>query len=198
MAIADPGSVTFNAGDDADGLPAATDLVYINSYHDTKIIFDQVRRSRLGPMISIFDPSFLRATLAYQKAGKLPPGALVNLYFGGDYALFVEGKTNTSFGLPPTRKAFEAYLEMIEGSGLNWGVAVLGADVIETGIARYAIDAGGHVRVGLEDYRGERKPSNPELVAELAILAKSRGRPIAGPRAAARILGLPKLETVTA
>ena len=51
------------------------------------------------------------------------------------------------FGLPPTNKALDAYLEMLEGTDLPWAVAVIGGDVLETGLAQRAIDMGGHVRV---------------------------------------------------
>ena len=50
---------------------------------------------------------------------------------------------------------------------------------------------GGHVRVGLEDFGGERTPTNVALVEEVVALAKAAGRKIATPAEAARILGLP-------
>jgi hypothetical protein len=45
-------------------------------------------------------PGFLRTTLAWQRNGRLPPGAMVKLYFGGEL----------EFGLRPTLTALEAYL----------------------------------------------------------------------------------------
>ena len=55
-----------------------------------------------------------------------PPGAMVKLYFGGEL----------EFGLRPTVTALEAYLELLEPSGLPWSVAVLGGDVVGCGLAR--------------------------------------------------------------
>src|SRR5262249_24188671 len=78
-----------------------------------------------------------------------------------------------------------AYLEMLDGSGLPWAVAVLGGDVIESGMARLALERGGHLRVGLEDYAGRRTPSNEELGAEAVALCRATGPPIAGPAGAA-------------
>jgi uncharacterized protein (DUF849 family) len=106
---------------------------------------------------------------------------MVKLYFGG--AL--------EFGLPPTTTALEAYLEMLEPSGLPWSVAVLGGDVVACGLAETAVRRGGHVRVGLEDYAGPRNPANAELVREVVALCAKVGRPVASPREAARVLALP-------
>ncbi|HZP29580.1 MAG TPA: 3-keto-5-aminohexanoate cleavage protein, partial [Acidimicrobiia bacterium] len=126
----------------------------------------------------------------FHRAGRLPAGAMLKLYFGGPGGYFARG-TGVSFGLPPTLKALDAYLEMLDGSGLPWSVSVLGGDVLRTPVARAALDAGGHLKVGLEDQAGERRPSNEELVAEAVALARDVGRPAASPAEAAAILGLP-------
>ena len=192
MAICDPGSLNFNRQDAPDGTPEAGGLVYINTYADTRVYMDVMRRHRVGPSISVFEPSFLRATLAYHKAGKLPPGALVKIYFGGDYSPFVHQPSNTTFGFPPTRKALDAYLELLEGTNLPWSVAVIGGDIIETGLAHYALERGGHLRVGVEDYGGPRRPANLELVQEVAALVKRSGRDIADAKTACKMLSLPR------
>jgi uncharacterized protein (DUF849 family) len=80
---------------------------------------------------------------------------------------------------------------MMQGSDLPWSVAVLGGDVASVDLARSAIEQGGHVRVGLEDFGGERTPTNAELVAEVAAIAAQCGRPVATADEAAEILGLP-------
>jgi uncharacterized protein (DUF849 family) len=116
---------------------------------------------------------------------------LVKLYFGGDASYLGDAAASgVTFGLPPTATALAAYLEMLDGCGLPWAVAVIGGDVVASGLARLALERGGHVRVGLEDYAGPRRPSNVELVAEVTALARSVGRPVAAPADAARILGL--------
>jgi len=97
-----------------------------------------------------------------------------------------------TFGLPPTRTALDAYLEMLDGSALAWAASVLGGSVADTGLARAAIERGGHVRVGLEDYCGEDQPTNADLVTEVVEIARAVGRPIATSDEAARILDLPR------
>src|SRR4029450_12325020 len=116
-------------------------------------------RLKLAPSVSIFDPSFLRIALAFHQAGALPPGAMIKLYFGGE---------RLPFGLPPTRASLNAYLAMLDETGLPWSVAVLGGDVVGCGLAEHALERGGHVRAGLEDYGGERKPTNRGLFAAVA------------------------------
>ncbi len=190
VSILDPGSVNLGAVGD-DGIPGGGfDFVYANDFGLIRHAVEICERHRLGPSIACFEPGFVRTALAYHRAGRLPPGAFVKLYFGGDFD-YVGGRPGgASFGLPPTEKALDAYLEMLEGTDLPWAVAVVGGDVVETGMARRALERGGHVRVGLEDYAGPRTPSNVELVEEATALARAVGRPIAGPAETARLLGL--------
>lgn len=169
MGLVDPGSVNVG-GVGPDGLPLPIDTPYLNSLADARRMFETCLRHGLAASISIFEPGFLRVVLAYHAAAQLPQGSLVKLYFGGDASLF---------GLPPTLPSLEAYLAMLEGTGLPWSVAVLGGDVVGCGLARLALERGGHVRVGLEDYTGSRQPTNVELVTELTRLCAGIGRPIA-------------------
>ena len=83
------------------------------------------------------------------------------------------------FGLPATSWALDAYLALLGDAPLRWMVGVIGGDVAESGLARLAIEAGGHVRVGLEDYGGPRRPANAELVTEVVRLAALCARPVA-------------------
>ncbi|TFU06294.1 3-keto-5-aminohexanoate cleavage protein [Polymorphobacter arshaanensis] len=190
MGAFDPGSVNLGS-EGPDGLPGMS-IVYSTSFDEIAGLVALVDEARLGPAIAIYEPGWLRTTLAYKKAGRLPAGAFVKLYFNGRYN-FIDGKrSNIAFGLPPTQTALDAYLELLSGSKLPWAVAAIGDCVIDTGLARLAIERGGHVRVGLEDFGGERQPTNVALVEEVVALAKAAGRKIATPAEAARILGLPK------
>ena len=191
MGVLDPGSMNFGDSN-AEGLPGKRTFVYRNSFEDIDYINALLKRVRLGPSIAIYEPGFLRIVLALQKAGKLAPGSMVKLYFGGE-ANFVDFGSFSFFGLPPTRKAFEAYVEMLEGSGLTWCVAVPGGDVTASGLSKLAIERGGHVRVGLEDHHSPtRTPSNVELIREVVDLAKAAGRPIADCKTACRMMGMPR------
>jgi len=179
MALVDPGSVSLGPLD-AEGLPAAIDLVYQNTFADVRYMMDVCRARGLGAHISIFEPGFLRVALAYHAAGRLPAGVKIQLYFGGPVL---------PFGLPPSAAGLDAYLAMLDGSGLPWMVGVLGGDVSST-LAELAIARGGHVRVGLEDYAGPKQPRNAELVAAIVRMAERMGRSVATPAQAAEMLGL--------
>jgi len=191
MGVFDPGSVNLATQGD-DGLPGAVQTVYTNTFHHIARLAALHVEAGLGPSFAAYEPGFLRTILAYDRAGRTPPGALVKLYFGGPYNIIDGRPGNVTFGLPPTARALDAYLEMLEGCDLPWSVTVMGGDVAATPLARLAIDLGGHVRVGLEDFGGERAPANSELVAEVAALAARCGRPVATPDGAAAIFKLPK------
>jgi uncharacterized protein (DUF849 family) len=111
---------------------------------------------------------------------------MVKLYFATE-----RGLTGSPFGLPPTRRALDAYLELLEGSGLPWAVSVAGGDVVASEIAPVALDVGGHLHVGLEFFGGDRQPTNVELVEEAVALCESAGRPVASCADAAALLDLP-------
>ncbi|MEQ3554272.1 3-keto-5-aminohexanoate cleavage protein [Pseudonocardia nematodicida] len=182
LTLVDPGSV--NVGLLADGTvpDAAAAEPYQNSFADTEYMFARTAQLGAGPSISVFEPGFLRTALTLHRHGRVPPGAIVKLYFADDL----------QFGLPPTRAALEAYLELLEPSGLPWSVAVLGGDVVGSGLAELAVRRGGHLRVGLEDHAGPDTPSNRELLEGALRVLDRAGRSPASPAAARQLLNVPE------
>jgi uncharacterized protein (DUF849 family) len=184
----DPGSTNLGMPGE-DGLPIG--VVYGVSYDDVRTAFALCERLGLGPSLGIYEPGALRTVLAWKHAGRLPRGTLVKLYFGGEHGFFAT-RPGVSFGLPPTERALEAYLEMLDGSGLPWSVSVWGGDLMATPIARLAVERGGHLHVGIEEFFAPgREPTNLELAREAAALAEAVGRPLATPAEAAKLLDLP-------
>jgi uncharacterized protein (DUF849 family) len=106
LAAFDPGSTNLG-GPAADGLPSG--VTYAVSYDDVRYAFALCERVRVGPSLGIYEPGSLRTTLAYHRAGRLPRGAMVKFYFGGEYGIFAT-KPGVTFGLPPTLSALDAYL----------------------------------------------------------------------------------------
>ena len=185
----DPGSLNLGMGFDENGLPPR-DFVYRNGYGETRFVMNMAGELGTPPSMSLFDPSFARAVLAWHRAGKLPQGSLVKFYFGGEWDMIAGGRGGASFGLFPTAKGLDAYLEMFEGVDLPWAVAVPGGDPVGCGLARIALERGGHLRVGLEDYGGPGTPSNVELVEAAAALCREVGRPLATAEQARALLGM--------
>jgi 3-keto-5-aminohexanoate cleavage enzyme len=183
LGIVDPGSLNLG-GVDPDGVPVGG-FVYANSYDVIGHAFDICRDHALGPSLAIYEPGFLQTTLAWWRSGRLPQGTMVKLYFSS-----ARGLMGAPFGLPPTVTALNAYLELLDGCDLPWAVSVVGGDVIASDVARAALDAGGHLHLGLEFFGGPRTPTNAELVAEAVALCAQAGRPVATPDQAAEILGL--------
>jgi uncharacterized protein (DUF849 family) len=157
MASADPGIVSIGP------------WVYGNSADDANYMFEWCRSRRLPVHVSIFEPGFLRAVLNHLHAGTLPELVKIQLYFGGA----------APFGLPPTESSLQAYLAMLDGTELPWMVGVIAGDVIGSGLAAAAIRHGGHVRVGLEDFRGDGTPRNEDLVTAAIDLVHELGADVA-------------------
>src|SRR4051794_7434537 len=174
VSLSDPGSV--NLGTVRDGLPAGR-YVYANSFDSIARQMELARRYGLGVSIAVYEPGFLRAVLAYHRAGQLPRGAFVKLYLCSD-----EGLGGTAFGLPPTKAALEAYLELLDGTRLAWAVSAVGADVTALPVAADALAAGGHLHLGLEFYGGPRPPTHPPPVRQAGAPCGKARRPPAGRR----------------
>ncbi len=181
MGIVDPGSVNLG-GFEADGTPAATDVVYLNSNADIRYMIDTCDRLSVPISFSIFDGSFMRTAVAYVRAGRARHGGQIKIFFGSDYA---------PFGIPATEAGLLAYLDMLGDCPLPWSVALPGGDILTNPVGRLALERGGHLRVGLEDYAGPDQPTNVEILERATRLCAEVGREIATPAEAARLMLAP-------
>jgi 3-keto-5-aminohexanoate cleavage enzyme len=184
--LVDPGSVNFGESD-REGRPLDLDFVYRNSPRDVHAMVESCRRLALGPSVAVFEPGFLRAILAYHRAGRLPRGTLVKLYFL-ERGYLAGGEPH--FGVPPIREAFDLYLAMLGDAAPPWAVAVLGGSLLDSPIADWALVRGGHLRVGLEDHPDAA--SNRDEVLRARELCERHGRRVATPTEAAGLLDLPR------
>ncbi len=121
-----------------------------------------------GASISVFEPGWMKNVVAMVQAGTLPRGSKLNIYFASDrYSGFA----------PPIPEALELYLKMIEGMDLKWSVGCIGEpSVMDTPLARMALERGGSFRVGLEDWG--TGPSNLEQIERAKKLIAAVGRPV--------------------
>ena len=185
IGIVDPGSLNLG-GTDADGVPAGG-IVYDNSFDTIARAFQICSEQGLGPSLAIYEPGFLQTTVAWWRAGRLPAGAMIKLYFSAPQGYF-----GAPFGLPPTPTALNAYLEVLGECDVPWAISVVGGDVTSAPVTRLALERGGHLHLGLEFYGGPETPTNEELVTRAVALCASVGRPVATPDEAAALLGLPR------
>jgi 3-keto-5-aminohexanoate cleavage enzyme len=181
----DTGSVNLG-GTGRDGLPPPSEFVYTNPF--AKISYEmQVCTERgLGPSIAIFEPGFLQVVLAYSRAGALPPGTFVKFYFAAGGYL---GGGDPLWGAPPIIEALDLFLAMLGDAPVEWAVAVLGGSLLDTPIARAALERGGHLRVGIEDW--DAGPTNLEQVTAAVALCAELGRPMATITQTEALLNLP-------
>jgi 3-keto-5-aminohexanoate cleavage enzyme len=140
---------------------------------DIKIVHDVCTELGTGASISVFEPCWMKNVVAMAHKGTLPRGSKLNIYFA-DY--------DFTGCAPPIPEALEMYLHMIEGIDVDWAVGMLGKNIMETPLARMALERGGSFRVGLEDWGSG--PSNVEQMERAKELINKFGRPIlSGPEA---------------
>ncbi len=178
MGIVDPGSVNLG-GFDADGAPSASEIVYLNSAADIRHMVDTCTALGVPVSFSIFDGSFMRTAVAYIRSGRIRHGGQIKIFFGSDFA---------PFGIPATPAGLEAYLDILGDCPLPWSVALPGGDILENEVGRLALERGGHLRVGLEDYAGKGEPTNLEIIERTAKLIDEVGRTIATPAQTAELM----------
>lgn len=174
MIAFDPGFTTFGRFDEH-GLPSISIRAGF-SYPDCDWIvrFAQAHDAPLS--IGLYEPGQLRWTLAYAKAGMFPPGSVLKIYFGGDHLIDQDRVPGLSFGPVPFEDGLDLYLKMLGDVALPWIVSLQGDAILDSPIARVALQRGGHLRVGIEDAAGTTSLSNVSLVEAAAKLGRETGR----------------------
>jgi 3-keto-5-aminohexanoate cleavage enzyme len=136
----------------------------------------------IGYTLGIREPGHLRSLVAYHEYGWLPEPLALKFYLSAKHP----------YGLPPTVKGLEMYVDMIP-AGLKhvWFTEIKGSD-IHIPLSSVAVAMGGHVRTGLGDnWIVQGKPiANIEYVEHFANLAECCGRGVATPQEARRMLGI--------
>ena len=134
-----------------------------------------------GASISVFEPGWMKNVVAMARAGTLPRGSKLNIYFASDeYA-----------GMAPAiPEALDMYLKMMDGLDLEWAVGYIGdRSVMDTPLARLALQRGGSFRVGLEDWA--KGTSNVDQLKRAKEIIANVGRPVVTGAEAIRHLDIP-------
>lgn len=158
---------TVNFGDD----------VFMNSWPTIKTIAARLQTFGIRPEVEIFDTGMVDTAMRLVKEGLLEEP----IHF--DFVLGVPG------GMGGREENLDFLVEMIP-EGSTWSVAGIGRHELRLGY--YALERGGHVRVGLEDNvyaeKGVLARGSWELVEKIAAHAATIGRSIATPDEAAGML----------
>lgn len=156
--------------------------VYENSPDLIDWLAAEMKTHHVKPEIEAFDLSHIFQAAAMAADGRLTEPLHVQ---------FVMGVKNA---MPVDRDVFDYYVRTVErlAPEAQWCAAGIGRDQIT--LNRWAVEAGGHARTGLEDNirldRDTLAPSNAALVARVVDLCDAAERPVADWRQARGLLDL--------
>ncbi len=186
MVLLDTGVVPLGVYD-KEGVPGPDSAFFWYGFwpDDVRYILQTCKDLGTGASISVFEPGWMKNVVAMVKAGTLPRGSKLNIYFASD-----------SFAgmAPPIPEALELYLKMIEGMNLKWSVGYIGEkSVMDTPMARLALERGGSFRVGLEDW--PNGTSNVEQIKRAKEIIDRVGRKVVTGAEAIKYLDIPYAAT---
>ena len=157
-------------------------VLYQNTLETCREALALMRRLGLEQStLQIFEPTHRRMTLKFAELGLVPSPLLLKFYLGGP---------EQPFGLPPTPKSLESYLEILGDVPAVWFGCCVGGDV--TPLMPHIVQMGGHIRVGLEDYhyRHDGQLTNVQMVEHAATIARAMGCEVATPDETRQMLGM--------
>jgi 3-keto-5-aminohexanoate cleavage enzyme len=182
MVLFDTGVVPLGVYD-KEGVPGPDSAFFWYGFwpDDVRYIQQVCKDFGTGASISVFEPGWMKNVVAMARAGTLPRGSKLNIYFASD---------NYAGMAPAIPEALELYLKMMDGLDLKWAVGYIGdKSVMDTPLARMALERGGSFRVGLEDW-ANGTPNVEQLKRAKEIINKV-GRPVATGAEAIKYLDIP-------
>lgn len=188
MVTVEMGRTVFAMCDES-GLPS-NQWVNGSTYSEAHELVMFANKHSVPLSFGIYTPSMCYWIGAYAQRGLLPKGSIVKIWFGGRYKVWTDREPTVRNALAPTVKALDAYLEALEGVDLPWMISTQGDNVLGTEVVRYALENGGHIRVGEEDVSGTTQLRNAELVDAAAAMARSVGRGVISGAEALEYLGV--------
>jgi 3-keto-5-aminohexanoate cleavage enzyme len=168
FAVIDPGSVNFTEVATTRGRPPAG--TYVNPESHVRQALDFAAQHGFHPAFAIYEPGFTRAGTALARAA----GVKTPIY------RFMFSDT-IAFGFPPKPYGLAAHLSLLEEEAPHapWMIAGLSTDL--RGLIGETVARGGHIRVGLEDFRLGTSTGNLALVEEAVRLVRQAGTEPATP-----------------
>ena len=182
MVLFDTGVVPIGVYD-KEGVPGPDSAFWWYGFwpDDIRYILQTCKDLGTGASISVFEPGWMKNVVAMVSTGTLPRGSKLNIYFASD---------GLALCAPPIPEALELYIKMMEGMDLKWAVGYIGEkSVMDTPLARMALERGGSFRVGLEDWA--HGTSNVEQIKRAKEIINAVGRSVVTGAEAIKYLDIP-------
>ncbi len=174
FATIDPGAVNY-ADYDPQAKQLGWDYVLSVTHGEIRYFFDLAKRHGIRFSFTVRELGQIRHVLAYRDMGLVHDPLFLKITMSEKHA----------WGVPPSVEGLRLLTEGIIPAGVayRWMLFVEGGSRNFVQLCRYAVENGGHVRLGIGDtalYDG-RALSNAEQVAEIVAMARAAGRGIATP-----------------
>lgn len=159
-------------------------VVYENTIETLKSLCTSVKSAGVKPVAMIWNIASIRVAQKLKALGYFDSPLFAELVLFGEFAL--------GFGHPSTIKGLYSLLDFLP-QGEDWRWIAHGHDNTLP-IAAAAIEAGGHVTIGLGDYPYPElgQPTNGQLVGHVAAMARAMGRDVSSVAETRATLGMPR------
>ena len=182
IAPMDMGSTNVSVLRDGRYVPEMEERIYQNSTATLHYFADHLREWHLKPYLQVWNLSFMRETIQFARLGWVAPPVFVEFVCTDNHCLG---------GHPGTQRGLQALVDFLpDDVPVEWTVCNYGGNLLP--LCAQAIAQGGHVSIGLGDwdYPELGQPTNAELVARVAAIARDAGREVATPAEARHMLGM--------
>ncbi len=181
FATIDPGAVNY-ADYDPKTKQVGWDYVLSVTHTEVQHFFALAKRHGIQFSFTVREPGQIRHVLAYRDMGLVHDPLFFKITMSEKHA----------WGVPPSVQGIRLLTEGIIPADVSyrWMLFVEGGSRNFVQLCRYAVEIGGHVRVGVGDsprYAG-RVLTNAEQVAEIVAMAGEAGRGVATPFAVRAML----------
>lgn len=165
--VVDLGSLNFIS--EAELMNGENGFVHTNTVPEIRRNLELAATHGFHPSYTIYEPGFLRMGALMHRAVPGLHRPIYRLMFTDIY----------TFGFRPDAQSAAVYLALLAqcDAGMPWMVAGLGVDIAP--LLPYALERGGHIRVGLEDLPPGATVSNVDCVKSAARLAYGAGYALA-------------------
>lgn len=182
LAPADMGSLNLDIYNPQARRFETQERIYKNSTGTLVYLCENMKRAGVKPYLTCWNIGFTRCAAAFIDLGIVEEPAFISLIL-----------TDHSFlgGHPGTLAGLRAHMDFLpENRRVVWSVIDYGGSLLR--LASAVIAAGGNISIGIGDYTYPElgQPTNAELVARVAAIARDVGREVATPEEAKVMLGI--------